>query len=169
VTKITPPRDRPLAEVHDAVVAAWKDEQRQKTLQAKTAEIKKRLDGGETLAQVAADNMLMVEKLDMVTRLTQPAGAVSAATLNAIFAADKGQSAIAPAAVTLTSIVFTVDDVIDPPYVADDATLQQVKSQLNSQIVTDLLSTYAAQLQKQTEVRFNQAAIAAAVGITPTQ
>ena len=55
------------------------------------------------------------------------------------------------------------------PYVADDATLQQVKSQLNSQIVTDLLSTYAAQLQKQTEVRFNQAAIAAAVGITPTQ
>jgi hypothetical protein len=113
--------------------------------------------------------MLMVEKLDMVTRLTQPAGAVSAATLNAIFAADKGQSAIAPAAVTLTSIVFTVDDVIDPPYVADDATLQQVKSQLNSQIVTDLLSTYAAQLQKQTEVRFNQAAIAAAVGITPTQ
>jgi len=169
VTKITPPRDRPLAEVHDKVVAAWKDEQRQKTLEAKTAEIKKRLDAGETLAQVAADNMLMVEKLDMVTRLTQPAGAISAATLNTIFATEKGKSAIAPAAVTLTSIVFTVDDVIDPPYVADDATLKQVKDQLNSQIVTDLLSTYAGQLQKQTEVRFNQAAIAAAVGITPTQ
>ena len=91
------------------------------------------------------------------------------AALNAIFAADKGKSGVAPGAVTFTSIVFTVDDLIDPPYNAADATLQQVKSQLNSQIVTDLLSTYAGQLQRQTDVRFNQAAIAQAVGIPLTQ
>jgi peptidyl-prolyl cis-trans isomerase D len=169
VTKLTPPRDRTLAEVKDKVLAAWKDEQRQKALDANTAEIKKRLDGGETLAQIAADKMLMVNKLDMVTRLTQPAAAISAGALAVIFATDKGQSAIAPGAVALTSIVLTVDDLVDPPYVATDATLQQVKDQLNSQISTDLLVTYAQQVEKQTEVRYNQAAIAQAVGLPVTQ
>jgi hypothetical protein len=71
--------------------------------------------------------------------------------------------------VSFTSLVFTVDDVIDPPYVASDATLQQVKNQLNSQITTDLLITYAQQIKNQTDVRYNQAAIAQAVGINVTQ
>jgi peptidyl-prolyl cis-trans isomerase D len=169
VTSITPPHDRTFADVHDKVLAAWKDDQRQKALAAKTAEITKRLNAGETLDAIASDYMLMVQKQDMITRLTQPAGAISAGALAAMFAIDKGQHAVAPGPVALTSIVYTVDDVVQPAYVADDPALKDVKTQLNSQIITDILSTYAQQLQKQTEVRFNQAAIAAAVGVQPTQ
>jgi peptidyl-prolyl cis-trans isomerase D len=170
VTGITPPRDRTLAEVRDRVVTAWKDEQRQKALDATTAELKKRLDAGETLAAVAADRMLMVNTVEKVTRLTPPSGEISAAGLTAIFAVDEGKSGVTRGATPMTAVVFTVDDVVQPAFVAGDETLANIKSQLSQQIMTDILSTYAIQLQNQTEVRYNQAAIATAVGISqPTQ
>jgi peptidyl-prolyl cis-trans isomerase D len=169
VTGVTPPRDRTLDEIRDKVLTAWKDEQRQKALDAKTAEIKQRLDAGQTLEMVAADQMLMVQTADKVTRLTEASGEISATALTAIFGVDKGKSGVTRGASPMTSVVFTVDDVTEPPFAADDATLADIKMQLNQQIMTDILSTYAVQLQNQTEVRFNQAAIAAAVGATPTQ
>src|SRR5262249_5907977 len=140
VTGITPPHDRTLADVHDKVLAAWKDDQRQQQLDNKTAAIKKRVDGGETLAAVAADPMLMVQTQDMVTRLTQAQGVMSDAGLNTIFNLGKGQSGTARGAVAFTSLVFTVDDIVDPPYDPNDATLAQLKDQLNGQLVNDILA-----------------------------
>jgi peptidyl-prolyl cis-trans isomerase D len=169
VTGITPPHDRTLADVRDKVVADWKDGQRQIGLDAATTAIKTRLDGGQTLDAIAADQMLTVEKSDMITRLTQPSGDLSMAALAATFSVDKGGSAVAPGVNPLSSIVFTVDDVNDPPFNAADPSLANVKTQLNSQIITDLLSTYAAQLQSQTEVHVNQAALTAVLGVAPSQ
>ncbi len=168
VTGITPPRDRALDEVRDKVVAAWKDDQRQKALDTRTADIKKRLDAGDALATVAMDQMLMVQTAENITRLTQAQGEVNAGALSAIFNVDKGKAGVTTGSTPMSSVVFVVDDVVEPPFVASDASLTDIKQQLNQQIMTDILSTYAVLLQTKTDVRINQAALANAVGITPT-
>jgi peptidyl-prolyl cis-trans isomerase D len=170
VAGITQPRDRTLDEVRDRVVAAWKDDQRQRRLDERTAAMKTRLDAGETLETVAAAEMLTVQTADKVTRLTEPSGEFSAATLARVFMTGKGQAAVAPAASPMTSVVLTLDEITDPPFSADDPSLASIKDQLNQQITTNILATYAVILQNQTDVRLNQNAIATAVGVTtPTQ
>jgi peptidyl-prolyl cis-trans isomerase D len=166
VTGVTPPHDRTLADVHDKVVSDWKDQKRQDALSATTAAIKAKLDGGATLDQVAADQMLMVQKQDMITRLTMPSGDLSMDLLTAVFGVDKGGHGIAAGGSAFSSVVYTVDDVVQPAYNPSDPDLAMVKMQLNSQLITDLLSTYAAQIQNQTSIKLNQAAIAAAVGVS---
>src|SRR4029079_5811484 len=79
VTAITETRDRPLAEVHDKVVAAWKDAERQKKLEAKAADLKGKLDGGDDIAKVAADNQLDVKTVDKLLRGMPAACDLSAA------------------------------------------------------------------------------------------
>jgi peptidyl-prolyl cis-trans isomerase D len=168
VTGVTPPRDRTLEEVRDKVVAAWKDAERQKAVDNQAADIKKRLDAGESLDAIAQGLSLTVQKAPAVTRLTQPSGELSAAALTSAFAGGKGASAIAQGAEPTTKLVLTVDAINQPPYFSGDPTLATIKQQLNTQIVTDMIATYATELQRQTDVRFNQAAIAAAVGVSPT-
>ena len=143
--------------------------QRKKALTDETAAITKRLDAGEPLATIAADKMLTVKTGGPVTRLDQPSGDLSADVLTKAFDTDKGKSAVADGADPFTSVVFTVTDAVDPPYDPTDSNMVAIKNQLNSQLATDLLSTYAARLQSETDVHLNQAAIAAALGITPTQ
>jgi peptidyl-prolyl cis-trans isomerase D len=168
VTGITPPRDRMLDEVRDKVVTAWKDEQRQKALDAKTAEIKKRLDAGETLAAVAADQMLMVQTADKLTRVTEASGEISAAALAAVFKVEKGKSGVTTATTPMTSIVFTLDDVVEPPFVAGDQALVNLKTQLNQQLMTDILLTYGTVVRDRTDIRRNPAAISSIVGTNQT-
>src|SRR5262249_12839385 len=134
VTGITPPHDRTLADVHDKVLSAWKDEQRQKSLDATTADIKMQIDSGSSFADVAMAKGLMVENAAMVTRLTMPMGDMSADALNASFSASQGMTGVAKGVMPLTSIVFIVDDITQPPYNPADQDLADVKNQLNQQI-----------------------------------
>ena len=169
VTGVTPPHDRVLADVHDKVVAAWKDQQRAATLTANATAVKTRLDGGQTLDAIAADQMLMVQKADMLTRLTMPSGDLSMPLLTGLFSVDKGGHGVAPGAMPFTTVIYTVDDVTEPAYDPTSADNANIQMQLNSQIITDMLSTYASRLQAQTDTHVNQAALAAVLGTTPSQ
>ena len=57
--KIDPARDQTLAEVRDAVATAWTAEKTNAAVEAKTAEIVKRLDAGEDLIDVASSLSLI--------------------------------------------------------------------------------------------------------------
>ena len=166
VTNVSPAHDRTLAEVHDKVVVAWKDEQRQKKLAAQADDLKAKLDNGEDIAKVAADAGLVVDKAEKLTRTSKPGGALSADAIQAAFDGPKGYIAVVNGASAMTKILLKVDDSIVPPFKADDPALAQIKAQVSSQLTNDLLAAYVTEQQSKINIQLNEAAIKAALGIS---
>lgn len=169
VNQVMPAHDRKLAEVHDKVVAAWKDEQRQKKLDAQAESLKTEVTKGGDLAKAASDAGLTVKTANDVTRGTQPSGDLSAAAIAAAFGGPKGYVAVADGAQPMTKLLLVVDGSTVPPFNPKDPQLAQIKTQLDSQFVNDLLAAYVTERQSKVTVQINQAALTAALGVNQTQ
>ncbi len=167
VTGVTPARDRTLDEVHNKVVAAWKDDQSQQQLADKASKIKSRVEGGETLDAVSGEMSLTVQRAPAVTRLTNPSGDLSAGAIASAFGGGQGRVAVAAGAQPNTMVVLVVDSVTQPPYFSGDPGLADIHKQLDSQVSGDMLALYATQLRGETNVRLNDAAIRTVVGLAP--
>ena len=165
VTQVMPAHDLTLAEVHDKVVAAWKDEQRQKKVAEQADALKAKLGGGGDLATVAADAGLTVQTADKLTRGSAPTGEMSAAAVAAAFDGPKGYYAVADGADAMHKILLVVDDTTVPTFNPKDPQLEQIKSQLDSQFVNDLLAAYVTERQSVVNVQINQAALSAVIGL----
>ncbi len=169
VTQVLPARDRTLAEVRDQVVAAWKDEQRQKKVAEQADALKAKLVGGD-LATVAADAGLEVKTADKLTRGSKPSDGLSAAAISAAFDGPKGYTAVADGSTPMNKVLLVVDSTTVPPFNPNDPQLAQIKSQLDSQFVNDLLAAFVAERQTKIDVQINQAALGGALGLNqPTQ
>ena len=168
VTAVTAPRERPLAEVRDRVVASWKDAERTKQLDASAAALKTRLDNKEDLATVAASLGLTVKTADKLTRLAKPSGDLSADALGATFASQKGAAAVANGTDPMSRLVLVVEDIVVPPFVVGSPEVAQAQQTLDNQLTNAFLNLYVAQLQSQANVKFNQLALQQALGVTDT-
>ena len=165
VTALTEPRERPLTEVRDKVVAAWKEAERQRKLTERAEALRGELQDRRDIAAVAAELFLPV-KTAKVTRTTKPDGDLSTAALGAAFEGPKGAVATADGAQPLTAVVLLVDNVVVPPYTGDAPDAAQTREQLDSQFTGDLLGMYVTELQGKTDVRFNQAVLQQVLGAT---
>jgi len=155
VADINEAHDRPLDEVKDKVVEAWKKQAATDKLIAKAKEAKDRLGKGETLDAVAVSLDLPVQTLERQTRSSPPAAGFSTEALKAAFAGPKGSAEVAPGADDNEQIVLQVADVIETPYTAganDGAVTQQLADAMQN----DLLQQYVAELQRQLGVTVNQ-------------
>ncbi len=168
VTNVAQPHDRTIAEVHDKVVAAWKDAQRTKKLEDEATTAKQHLDAKEDITQVATDLGVTVIKATALTRLTQPSGNISADVITAAFAGPQGTAAIANGTDPMSRVVLVVDNVTLPPFDAKAPELSNSKQTLDSQFVNALLSLYVSQLQNQTKVSYNQVALNQVIGAADT-
>lgn len=166
VTGVTQPRDRTLDEVRDKVVAAWQAAEVDKRLSAKAENIAASLRNGETIDTVAAANNVAPQTADGITRTSQPTGGLSAAAIASAFAGPSGYTAIAVGAQPQTHVVLTVEDSTVPPYFSGAPELAQADQQATGQIANDLLSSYIAQLQVEYDIRFNQALLQQALGLS---
>lgn len=164
VTGVTAPRVRPLSEVHDQVVAAWKDAERGKQLDKTADDLKQRLENKEPFATVATSAGLTVKTADKLVRGATASGDLSADALVAAFATQQGHAAIAAGAEPLTKIVLTVDAVTVPPYSQILPEVAQLKQKLDGEITNDLVGTYVSNLQTEANVRYNTVALQQAVG-----
>ncbi len=169
VTQVIPAHDRTLAEVRDKVVAAWKDEERQKKVAAEADALKAKLGTAGELAKVAADAGLTVKTADKLTRGSKPTDDLSAAAIAAAFAGPKGYVAVADGTTNMTKVVLAVDDSTVPMFNPADPQLAQIKAQLDNQFVNDLLAAYVTERQSKIDVQINQAALSAALGLNQTQ
>ncbi|OHV71850.1 peptidylprolyl isomerase [Ensifer sp. LCM 4579] len=93
--EVIPARDRSLEEVRDEVAADWTAEQQRVALAAKAAELKERVEKGETLADIATELGLSVESKTGLKRSTEDA-ALSQAAIMAAFGGPNGHVANAP-------------------------------------------------------------------------
>jgi len=164
VTAVTPPHDRTLAEVHDKVVAAWKDDQRAKQLNDNATTAIQHLNAKEDIATVAGEFGTTVQKAAAVTRVTKPSGALSADAIAAAFNGPQGAVASAAGADPMTRIVLTVDNVRLPPFDPNAADLSDSKDTLNGQFVNAFLSLYVGQLRNATNATYNQAVLNQVIG-----
>ena len=69
----------------------------------------------------------------------------------------------------MTKVVLAVDDSTVPTFNPGDPQLAQIKTQLDSQFVNDLLAAYVTERQSKIDVQINQAALTAVLGLNQTQ
>jgi peptidyl-prolyl cis-trans isomerase D len=165
VTGVAPARDRPLDEVKDRVIAAWKEAERDKRLAAKANEIVARIKAGEGMVKVASDVGLEVKTGDAITRGTQPSGDLSADVIDAAFSGPVGTAGEATGATKGTRVVFVVTDRTVPLYFSGTPDLTETKDQMVGQLTNNLLQFYVAELQRNLNVSINQNAIQQVLGL----
>lgn len=152
----------PLAEVRGRVEAAWHKDEVTKRLAAKSETLVKELDGGKTLAAIAAaEGNLKVQHSGEVRRggaPTLPPGAVAA-----VFGVPvhKGGSAAVPDG---SRILFQVLDALVPPQDAADPEFKKLIEQVQGGFLDDLLGQYLARLEQRYGIKVNAKALAAAMG-----
>jgi peptidyl-prolyl cis-trans isomerase D len=154
----TAARERTLEEVHDKVIADWKAAEAEKRLDAKAADVEKRVKDGTDLDAIASE--LKVEKQTKrgLKRETDDSdfGKEGAAAVFGL--AQGGVGTIANPAGD-GRIVFKVTEVFEPAGAGPDAVPQEAQKQFASGLSDDLLDQLVARLQSQYDVSINQSAM----------
>jgi peptidyl-prolyl cis-trans isomerase D len=163
VTGITPSRARKLDEVKDKVTERWRDDEIAKRLKAKTDEMIGKLKSGTTLAQLATETGLKVQKQADLQR-GKPAGFLPGTLIQAAFATPKGVPAATAGSQPTTRYVFQVTAVSDPKLEKDSAEAKQITDTLQNSYADDITGEYISQLEKTFGIEVNQSAVNQVIG-----
>jgi peptidyl-prolyl cis-trans isomerase D len=160
VTKVEPPRDRPLDEVKDQVEKQWREDQVAKALSAKAADMAQKLNAGATLASLAEAEKLEVKNAADVHR--RGGGGLDESVVTAIFQAppDGAGSAETPAG----RIVFKITADSTPPVDAAAPNVKALQSRAAGGVTDDLVGQYISALEQQLGVRVDENALQTAAG-----
>ena len=164
VAAIDPAHDRPLDEVKDKVLAAWKKTTTTDHLAKLAKDTAARLGKGETLDAIADQLKLSVETDANQTRGSKPPADFSTDALKAAFAGPKGYAAAVQGVNPDQQIVLQVDTITDTPFVKDDTTQASLTKQLADAMQNDLLQQYIAELQNQLGAKVNQQSLQRVIG-----
>ncbi|MEI6557081.1 MAG: SurA N-terminal domain-containing protein [Rhodospirillaceae bacterium] len=159
VDAITPSHLRPLAEVRDQVIAAWKAEQRAKAAAAKAEEIESQLKAGgspETVARAAGAVAATTEPLG---RAPGAGGPLPPALLKSLFTLAPG--GIARAATAEGQVVARLKTVIAADPTTAAGAVKSLAEAERQELSNDLLAQFAEGLRLSYPVRINQERIQA--------
>ena len=162
VTGIEPARDKPLAEVRDAVAAQWRDDQVAQKLSERSRALTERLDKGETVEAIAPELGLEAKNAADLGR-NAPKEDLPPEVVNRVFATPVGKAASAPLG-EASRVVFRVVSANVPPLAAGAPQPAAVDEQLRLLFSDDLLTELIAQVQSKVGVSINQAALKRAIG-----
>ena len=161
VKSIDPAHQQSFAEVKDAVVLAWTQDERAKRLAAKADALVKKLKGGEMLAALAAETHFEIKHQDGVKRSGAPG--LSPGEVAQIF--DKKVGGIGSASdPTGNRIIFKVNDATVPPINPNDAGFGKILAEVKTSLDEDVLDQYLRVLGKDIGIRINQQALRTAIG-----
>ncbi len=162
VARIDRARQKTFEEARPEVEKAWRDDETARLLSAKSADVTKRLEGGESMAAVAAsEGDLEVKHATDVKRgggKDLPANAV--AQVFNIHVGGVGSARLDDGG----RVILKVVDAAVPPTDFADPALVSIADQVKKTYGDDLLSQYLASLQNQLGVKINAQALAAAAG-----
>ena len=164
VTAVTAPRERPLAEVRERVITAWKEAERQRLLDETATAARDKVQGTRNIDQVAMELGLTVQRVPRLAR-TAAEGALSSEAIAAAFSGLVTDVVIAPGIDPLTTTVLVVENEYAPTFDPNQPELTAVKEQVNSDVVADLIGLYVGELQKKTDVRINEAVLQQVLGL----
>ena len=154
VDGVTPSHLKPLAEVRDQVIAAWKAEQRAKAAAAKAEEVEAKLKAGESAESVAYAFGGVAATTAPVTRQPEGGGpALPAALLQSLFTLAPGGTARATAADG--QVVARLKSVIAADPAAAAAAVKTLADSARQDMGTDLMAQFADGLRITYPVRIN--------------
>jgi peptidyl-prolyl cis-trans isomerase D len=163
VVNITPSRERSLDEVKDKVEARFREDEINKRLDAKTAELLDKIKSGTSLADVAAAEGLKVETK---SGLKRQGSQMPPRVINEVFRLAKDQAGSAVGQKADERVIFRVTDIKVPPFEANSATTAKMIDQLKEAYNQDIQSQYVTRLENDIGTEINQKALAQAVGRT---
>ena len=163
VTGITPSRERTLDEIKDRVEARWRDDQIAERLKNKAKELTDKLNGGATLAALAAADGLKLETATGLKRNT-PSEGLSPATIEDVFKTAKGAAGTAEGQNPTERVVFRVTDIVVPKLDPGSAEAKRIEDELKRSLTDDVLGQYIERLKNDIGVRINPAALRQAIG-----
>lgn len=161
VTDVKAEHDRPLAEVHDKVVEAWKKDATAKKLQEKANTIADRVRGGTTLDSIGDELSLTVENAPALKRGTEPKDNVTGSMIQAAFVGPEGSVNVTTGKDEPSRVVLKVTSVTLPTVKADDDA--RVVGQIRESLGDDLFAQYISALQNQLGVKINQSSLNQAI------
>lgn len=162
VEDITPAHDRKLEEVHDKVVADWKDEEAEKRLTAKAAEYEKQLKADKTLEDIAKETGQEVQTKRGLSRQGDDAD-IGKAGIAAVFGVPKGGTGVFANPAGDAKFLFKVTEVFEPAGAGPESVDADVKKTLVAGMSNDILDQLVMKLQNQYEVTVNQNAMERAI------
>jgi peptidyl-prolyl cis-trans isomerase D len=168
VLDIVPARQRPLDEVRDEVVAAWRADETAKRIEEKANALFARLQAGESLATLAAEINATVQTVEGVKRGVGAPGLSANAAAQA-FGGPQGHVANAEADTPPDRILLRVDQVVAPLFLADSSDVKSMAAELQQALQNDVLSSFNRQLLQARDTRVNNTAFAQLTGAQQAQ
>lgn len=158
VDGVTPPAPRPFGEVRGQVAEAWRAEERDRRLLERASQIAAKVNEGQTLEGVAADEGLEVRRTPPLTRdEADPAATPSAQLSRQLFGLQPGQPTIA--AGPEGQIVAVLREVQEADPSGARERVAQIRRQLEAPLANDMLNLYGTALQQDYGVSVDQDAI----------
>ncbi|MGH6836167.1 MAG: SurA N-terminal domain-containing protein [Methylocella sp.] len=165
VAKIDKARDKTFDEAKAEVEKAWREDKAGKLLSAKTAELVKKLDAGESMAAIgAAEGNLAVKHATDVRR-----GGSSGLPINVVTQIFNVGVHRAGAAASEDGgrILFQVLDSTIPAFDPEAAELTNIEGDVKRGFDEDVTAQYLARLESDVGVKLNTKVLSAATGVSP--
>lgn len=158
VDDVTPPAKRPLEEVRDDVVAAWKTEQLDEAAKKTADAVFEEAKGGKSLQEIAEARNLTVRSGTPVSRFASATETViPQALLPEVFKADKGNAVMGQTVDGFA--VARVTEVTTEKVDTSSGDYQRLIETVGSAFANDLLQEYTRALRQEYEVTINDAAL----------
>jgi peptidyl-prolyl cis-trans isomerase D len=158
VEGMTPARDRTLDEVRNEVTSDWRADNIDSLLSTKAGELKKKLDDGTSLDDIAAGLGVEKQVKRGLQRSTEDPDFGAGGTA-AVFGGPKGHTGVVNAASGDSRILFEVADVFEPAGASAASLDEQTRNAYNEAIANDLLDELVARLQSEFGVQIDAAAV----------
>lgn len=162
VQAIDAARERGFEDVKAEVERRWREEEANRRLTARAAELAKKAADGTSMAKLAEETGLSLEIAAGVTRSGQsPIGPSAQAS---VFAIAKDGVTTATAANGADRLVLKVTDVVIPAFDPAEAEAKALRGQIDRLAADDLISQYVGRLRSALGATVNERALAQATG-----
>lgn len=162
VLSVTEPKQKPLADVKDAVKTTYIEKEKSRLLNELAQKLVDRLRDGATFPAVAADAGAQPDVAETIKRNTSPPGMTTDAVKQA-FALPKGGAGYAATSDGASRVVFQVKDIKPAPEASKDH-VTALATEIRDQLANEQLIAYVAALRQNLKVSINEAELARATG-----
>lgn len=157
VDLVTPERERPLAEVREAVVAAWKKDEQAKRFQDMAQDISVKMADTTSRAQIISRYALRAAYHGPLKRTTDKVGGLDlpSALVNSVFTKKPNESTNSYALPNGHHAVAVVGNRIETTNISD-AQIQEIRTTAEQNARNEIIDSYLAYLEKKYTVSVNE-------------
>jgi peptidyl-prolyl cis-trans isomerase D len=160
---IAPAHVQSFDEVREAVLDDWRQDQIAERLAAMADDAASQINGGVSLANVAASMGREVRETPRAIRRGDTSEIFSGSILEELFTNDPGHAIAGPVFLGSSYLVAQVTNVIPADPDAEDAQVDTLQTALEDRVAAELINAYADNAEAQVNVRVNEQALSQVV------